>query len=148
MTILDVKNQLVSYFFGSDVFNIGGQEADQIKLADDLAPYRQQALRAALQELELTGIVKRLASPDGDAWVLNQSFGSVPQTVVISPQCAEWLGNTINGFREAHDLEEDACDKTRITENDIVNLLSILHQVMEHEADSEDADEEGGLDKN
>lgn len=146
MTILDIKNQLVTHFFNSDVFAIGGQEASTIKFSDDLAPFRDQALRAALLELELAGIVKKLGNPDGDAWVLHQSFGSVPQTVVISPQCAEWLGNTINGFREAHDLDEDACDKTRITENDIVNLLSILHQVMEYEAESEDG--EAGFDKN
>jgi len=133
MTITEVKNQLISHFQSNSVLTLDSVSFKSIELDKETENLREQVIRAALEELETIGMVKKLVNPTGDAWILTQSFGSFTQQVTLSPHCAEWLANTLNQFREANEMDGDECDKTRITEKDIVNLLEILHTILEIE---------------
>lgn len=145
MTITDIKNQILSFFSNEDMFVLDGPEAKQIELNDKSEPYREELLRSALVELEIAGIVKRVSSPESTAWILVKSFGSFTQQVTLSPYTIEWIANTINSYLAANDKTEDICDKSNITEKDIVNLLHILHEGLEFETDCGLPDEDGEI---
>jgi hypothetical protein len=141
MTIIEIKNQLVSHFFDNTIFNLL-TDADKITLDEETAQFREGAIRTALLELEETGMVKRVQNLKREAWILTQSFDSYNQNVQITASTAEIVAETINAFREANNISGDICDKTKITEKDIVNLLNICHALSESPNVLELADDE------
>ncbi len=83
-------------------------------------------------------MIKKIESPEKSVWLLTQSFQSFSQSVVISAAASEIIGDTINQFREANDVDEDLVDKTKITEADLLNLVNICHVLLESEPDDFD----------
>lgn len=130
MTIIEIKNQLISHFYDKNVFDMEADEK-KIQLADDLESVRKELIGTVLAELSAIGMVKKIESPAKTIWLLTQSFESFNQSVVLSAAASEIIGDTINQFREANDLAGDLCDKTKITESDLLNLVNICHVLLE-----------------
>lgn len=130
MTILEVKNQLVSHFSQKTYF--GEEDISNIKLPEELSQFKDSLVYEALGDLEKIEMVKKVVSAEEEeCWVLVRPFGSYVQNVEISPHAAEAISNTINHFAEANDLEWPVADKTFLLENDIMMLVDIIHEILE-----------------
>lgn len=130
MTIVEIKNQLLSHFFENTVFNMSSH-IDKIELTEEISPMKSEIVRTVLNELELLGLVRKVASSNNEVWILVQSLHSFHQNLSISAATAEIIADTINSFREANEIDGDTCDKTKITESDILNLVNISHIMAE-----------------
>lgn len=138
MSILQVKNQLVSFFFSHDVFEF---EKHQIEVTFDkeTADFREQILAAALGELETVGIVKKMVMDGRTAWILTQPIHSFTQQVTVGPMVADQIASAINFMNEMEEIDI-LCDKTKIDEQDLLRLVSIVNDFVEEGMD-EDNDE-------
>ncbi len=141
MTIVEIKNQLISHFYENNVFNME-TDGPKINLSDDLESVRKEVINTVLLELASVNVVKKVESAEKSVWLLTQSFDSFNQSVVLSAAASEIIADTINDFRDANDIPGDTCDKTKITEADIMNLINICHALLESGADFDDEDEE------
>lgn len=141
MTIVEIKNQLISHFYDKNVFDME-VDGPKIRLSDDLETVRQEVINTVLTELQSVNVVKKVESAAKSVWLLTQSFDSFNQSVVLSAGASEVIADTINDFRDANDIPGDTCDKTKITEADIMNLINICHALLESGADDFDNDED------
>lgn len=147
MTIVDIKNQLISHLFDNDSFDLA-QDGPKLTLSDDLEPVRPEVIASVLGELEDMKMVKKVAFGARDVWLLTQPFDSFSQTMVLSAAASEIIAETINSFRDANEIEADICDKTKISEADIINLVNICHVLLDgsdivSDFEDEDDDEDG-----
>lgn len=135
MTIVDVKNQLISHFFTKDIFT--PDDFTSIKLDEASDEYRDELISAALGELERGGVLFKVSSSTKTAYVLSQNLGSFTQQVTLSPGAAEAIAETVNPFRIANEEAEwmQVCDKTNINELDVLNLINIIHFLLDNEQD-------------
>lgn len=136
MTILQVKNQLISHFFSNDTFEFEKHQL-MVEFEKDVASFRAEMLKAALTELEQVGVVKKMAIEGREMWVLTQSMHSFNQQVVISPICAELIANTVNAVNEIQNIDVE-CDKTKIDEQDLMRLVQIVEDMLEDDDDEGD----------
>lgn len=132
MTIIEIKNQLISHFYENTVFDM---ESDGLKinLPENLDGSRREVIATVLNDLVARGMLVKVDSTDKSIWILTQSFDSFNQQVVISAACANAISETINDFREANNIPGDLCDKTKITEADIMNLVNIVYVLLDDE---------------
>lgn len=124
MTILAVKNQLITHFLSNDTFEFS-RHALEIEFDKDLIGFREEMIRAAMAELETLGLIKKLSNHEREIWVLAQPLNAFNQQVTIGPLVAEIIANTINFYNESENIEVQ-CDKTKIDEEDIMRLVSIV----------------------
>ncbi len=143
MTIVEIKNQIMGHFYEHDAF-ILETDGPKVELSDDINDMRRELLIAVLGELEASGIVKRVTSGAADVWVLTQSFESLNQSVVVSAPIGEAICETINSFREANGIAGDAPDKTKITQDDLMNLVNIIQVLLQSGDEIFDEENEGG----
>jgi hypothetical protein len=143
MTILGVKNQLVSHFLSHDTYD-PNKHAFDVVYDKETADFREQLTCAALEQLELSGFVKKLVNSDRAIWVLVQPISSYAQNVVISPIMADMIANVVNFHNEIDELDY-IVDKTKIDEGAIARLLNVISEyddaMMEGE---EEAQKQGG----
>ena len=130
MTIVEIKNQIITHFGDKNSFNIE-TDGGKIELSEDLASFRADVIKAVMTDLEGVGMIKRIATTQ-DLWVLTQSFGSFSQNVTISAGVGEVIADQINWFREGNDITDDVCDKTNITESDLLMLCNIIVSILEN----------------
>jgi hypothetical protein len=116
-------------------------DGPKIRLSDDLESVRKEVINTVLLELASMSVIKKIESAEKSIWILTQSFDSFNQSVVLSAGASEVIADTINDFREANDIPGDTCDKTKITEMDIMNLVNICHALLE--SGSDDFDDDG-----
>jgi hypothetical protein len=141
MTIVEIKNQLISHFYEQTVFDME-TDGPKINLSEDLEGSRREVIATVLAELAARGMVVKVESPDKSVWILTQSFDSFSQQVVIGAACAEAIAETINDFRDANEIPGDLADKTKISETDIMNLVNIIYVLLDNEDKSFDTDTE------
>lgn len=139
MSIIEIKNQLISHFYDNDTFDIL-VDSNKIELDDSLLSVRQQVVSTVLGELETMGMIKKVSQGERTIWMLTQSFDTFNQTVVLSASSSEIIADTINSFRDANEISGDVCDKTRISEADILNLVNICHVLLEGETNSDETE--------
>lgn len=134
MTIVEIKNQLISHYYDKNVFDLE-IDGPTIQLSDELESVRKEVIESVLSELAALGMVKIIESAQKSIWVLTQSFDSFNQTVVLSAAASEIIGDIINEFRSANEISGDVCDKTKISESDIMNLVNICQVLLETDLD-------------
>lgn len=140
MTLLHVKNLLLSHFLNNDTFCLGADLA-LIDLKDDdneeLAPHGESLVRLALEDFRVAGILK-LVDEKTSLYILTQPIASYPQQVTVSPMCAEMLADSINAFAKGADIKGVLCNKLALVEQDIMNLIQFFHIVLESEEEPDD----------
>lgn len=135
MTLVEVRNQVLTHFFTKSIFcevDIPGIKADE-----EAEPFKSELVYAALADLEKLEIVRRLVPEfeDGlDAWVLIQPLNSYVQDVAVSLSTADLVGETINSFIAGNELDWTPCDKTQIIQDDMLTLVEIIHIILETQA--------------
>jgi len=130
MSIIEIKNQLISHFYDNDSFTVSEDSPDlqKIQLDDNLNYIKGDVVSSVLLELETMGMVKKVSA---GVWLLTQSFDTFNQSVILSANSSEIIADTINSFRDANEITGDVCDKTKIVESDIMNLVNICHVLLE-----------------
>lgn len=147
MTILDVKNQLVTHFLKHDTYD-PTRHAFEVTYDKETADFREELTKEALIQLDAQGFVKKLSKEGKDIWVLVQPIGAYVQQVSISPIIADMMASIVNFHNELDEIDF-VVDKTKIDEGVIGRLLNIVSEyddmMMEQEekAHGKQDDEEG-----
>lgn len=136
MTIIEIKNQLISHFYDKNVFDME-VDAPKIRLSDELEPVRKEVIETVLYDLMAANLTRKVQSAQRSVWLLTQPFDSFNQSVIISASAAEIISDTINDFRDVNDIPGDLCDKTKIVEADIMNLINIVHVLLDSDPDDD-----------
>lgn len=149
MTILTIKNQLLTHFMSHDTFDFS-RHALELEFDKELAGFREQMVTAACEELEKMGLVKKMLANDSakEIWVLVQPLAAFQQQVIISPITANMVALTVNHHNEMDEIE-GRCDMTKIDEADILRLVQIVGDLEEFMAEvmgggEEDQDAQNG----
>ena len=135
MTLLEVKNQLISFFFSHDSFEFKRHQLE-VTFDKDSADFREPLLREALADLERIGIVKKMVvagdevAEARESWMLTQPVFSFSQNLVVGALTAEIIANTINGASEDLGVKL-SCDKTKLGEQDLLKLCGIIDEMAE-----------------
>jgi hypothetical protein len=128
MTITEASSHLYNWFRENDSFSIEKDFIQIIKITEE--PDRDKvAFKCALKRLEEMGMIKEDFSPDDHLqyWVLNKSFLTYEQSVVISPDLAITVSDIINKFCETTGNTTDVCDPSEIKEEDLKNIIYIAN---------------------
>ena len=130
MTILDVKNQLISHLLTHTSF--APSDIGSINVGPDLDGQQYNMVCAAFDDFEKDGMVRGFTLQDGlKTWVLTRPLGDFVQEITLSPMAAEAIANTINGFVNANELNWPTSDKMNMHEGDILTLVEIIHEMLE-----------------
>ena len=146
MTLLEIKNLLISHFISSATFNIE-DDLESIKLSDDekggdFVNHKGEIVKFALKELEKAGLVAEV-SPG--IFVLQQPLTNLPQSVVISPFTALMIADLVNQWMKISGEQKKTgyvVNKMQITNQDIVKLCSICHTIFSSDEQEEDPDDQ------
>lgn len=152
MTLLQVKNQLITFFFGHHTFEFKKHQLE-IEFDKESADFRAPLIQEALADLEKLGIVRKMVVNKDDAlaeresWILTQPIHSFTQNVMIGPLVAERVANAIN-FVNGMEGIDIVCDKMKLDERDIFRLVDIVEEMIEEVAeDSKDTPKVPGEDE-
>lgn len=150
MTLVDIKNALLSHFVSSSTFDVIQDTAtfkiDPKEVGDDFVSNLPAIVTVALEDLVRLGILARARE---GLYVLVQPLTQINQTIVLSPFTALMLADMVNGWAEkTGEMKETGyvVNKLAITDRDVNALCQIcgilLSQNDELEEDDEDESEE------
>lgn len=129
MTLSDIQNQLVLFFFENDIFSL---ESDYSKL--NLSVYStnetinlsndeiKEAIKVSLKNLVEMNII---SSINDTKWILNRNFESNVQSVEVTPETAIMLAGFVNGYAKASGIEDEEVRVLNIQDKDIQNACHI-----------------------
>lgn len=138
MTLLEIKNQLLTFFAQGDTFYIP-KDSKSIKVGKNQEKHKEQILEEVLRVLTEEGFCSAIKNKEGivDSFIMNIPMIQQGYDINISLITANLVGEIINQFANATGNKAMLTDKTSINESDIQNLCVICAQL----ADSQD----GGL---
>lgn len=125
MTVFDASLKLYEWFSGNDAFT----EKDLIKVMPitETPEKDRAAFFLALKNFEQNEMISLHQSGEDKTWVLKRCFAASDQSIVISYITAIQVSHVINSFCDMSKNETDRCDPTKITEDDVRNLVAIIH---------------------
>ncbi len=124
-TILDVKNILVSFFLKNDILSVD-RHTELFKL-DQNPDVAKKMVFFAAKDFEAQGMLKAL---NDDTFVLIMPLQKHQQTVVIGAETASQIADLLNNYRQVNNIPGLASSKLAISEDDILNLLYICHDLL------------------
>lgn len=125
MTLLDVRNQIVSHFCKNDTFAL--ENFKDIKVDDKFENDKDDLIIAALDNLESMNLIRGVSE---NLWILINPLNSAGQEVHLSMNVCNAIAETINAFMDANEIKEVKVDSLDIQERDIVELLSIIGEIL------------------
>ena len=151
MTLVDIKNALLSHFLSYPTFNVEEDinlfKLDPKEVGSDFSNNLKDIVTYGLQELDKLGIVARVKE---GLYVLIQPLNQLNQTVILSPITALMIADIVNNWTEQTGEQKDpgyVVTKLAVTDRDVQALCTICHTLMsindEPEGESEDREEEG-----
>lgn len=138
MTILGVKNQLVSHFLSHDTYDLT-RHAFEVVYDKHTADFREEMTIAALANLEQAGFVKKLTKEDKSIWVLVQPMNAHVQQVAVRPIIAEMIANAVNFHNDLDNIDYQV-DKTKIDEGALARLIQIISEYDDEMMEETDGD--------
>ncbi len=152
MTIVDIRNQIISHFFTNDTFSLKF-DISKIQVGENQEPCKETLIYQVFAGLQSQDAVTIIQDVNDTIFVLNDSFANSTQTLTISGVTANAVGEAINQYRDAVGIEDNACNKLSITEKDILNLCIIcgdlleadFQELMDQEEGDEDDEDEGSI---
>lgn len=126
MTLLDIRNQIISIFCQKDVF----VESDfaSINVPTEHEAEKASFVLATLDELEENGLVRR-ASPT--TWILTTPLNVQGQEVHISMNTGNAIAATVNTYLDANGHKGPRVDVLNISEGAIFALVQIIDDLLE-----------------
>jgi len=139
MTLVDIKNSLLSHFLNSSTFNLES-DLNSIKVnrkedGDELVDNKVEVIRYALDDLVRLGLVAKVK--DG-LYVLVSPLNQMNQTVVINPVTAMMICDMVNSWTtDTGEMKETGyvVNKLAITDRDIAALCHICHVMLSNDMD-------------
>lgn len=126
MTLLFVRQQILDHFLaGFDTFS--KDDFANVRVADSLMEQRDNLTTAALQELTELGLVRSVG--DG-IWILGVPLDVWRQDLSLDLGLSARVAGTINTFYSAMNLNEDAVDPLRISDQHVETLLDIIDDLV------------------
>ncbi len=131
MTLLDIRNQIISCLLAKDTFSLEDDLAGvQMKLKDEGSnDLSKDLVKTALAELEEIGMVRRIE--DREMWILSGPLNVGGQDVHISMELANGIAEVVNSFLKANGEENNLSDPLAIHSGDLQFLLKIIGDLME-----------------
>lgn len=133
MTLLDIRNQIVSSLVKKDTFV--KSDFATIKLQKTHETDRDDLIRASLGELCDAGLIRRVG--ESDTWILSGPMNAQGQNIHLSMETCNAVAEEINAFLDAHEIQGPRADALRISEGDIVALLGIIEAVIGDEMEDD-----------
>lgn len=128
MTLLDVRNQIISHFCEKDSFTRNdfiNVEVDQL-----FEDQKDNLILSCLIELEKREIIVKISD---SLWILTNPLNFSGQKINISMAVANAITETVNTFLEANNIEDTKVDSLNITEANIVDLLKIIGEILNND---------------
>lgn len=130
MTIVDIRNQIISYYFSNDTFSMKF-DISKITVGSNQEECKDSLIFQVMQGLEELGVIKTVQSSEDTIFVITDHFSNTPQDLKISGITANEVADCINQYREALGVTDNGCDKLNITDRDILNICVICHDLLE-----------------
>ncbi len=131
MTLLSIRNAIVSHLTGSDTF--GQDDFPSIPLTDDVADQRDPLIRTVLADLVTAGMLRAIppVAPGtaSQLWILTSPLGSAGQQVSVSLGTAIEVADEINAFIDAFSMDWPECDSLELHEGNILMLLGMVSKL-------------------
>ena len=146
LTIVDIKNALLSHFLSCSTFGVPDDLAlIKIDIKDggpDFIEHKESIVRYGLDELVKVGLLAQIKSgPKSTLYVLNQPLNQLNQTTVITPITALMLADLVNGFTKQTGEQKETgyvVNKLSITDYDIATLCRICHTMLSTDGSNND----------
>ncbi len=144
-TILDIKNELFTFFAKNEKFILPDQ-LEEILPGSNEKVSDTEIVKAALEYFVTSGIVKKFVftelvgkgakakNVEKSGYILEKKLTEYDQTITISGQLAAFIAATNNSFKEK---DEILCNPLAIVPADIENLIILVGQLFKKSADSQ-----------
>lgn len=146
MTLVDVKNALLSHFISSSTFDITEDtkhfKLDPEEVGPDFVANIAHITEYALEDLVKLGVLAKVR--DG-FYVLSQPLTQLNQTVVITPFTALMLADIVNGWsRKTGEMKETGyvVNKLAVTDRDVSALCQLCAMLLSRDDEPEEVDDE------
>lgn len=155
MTLVDIKNSLLSHFLSCPTFAIP-DDLELVKIdikegGPDFIEHKEAIVRYGLDELVKIGILAPVkVGPKSSLYILSQPLNQLNQTTVVTPITALMLADLVNGFTKQTGEQSETgyvVNKLAVTDYDIATLCRICHTMLSTDRmdDEDDGDEGKGL---
>lgn len=129
MTLIQIKNVLFDYFSKNDMYVVGTP-------LNYNAPVNQKDLFNALlikglEDLEQSGLITKVLVKDNPIWVLIQPLESYKQTVELSGEAANYVGNVLEKCAAKFGNGRVYTNKLNISQSDIIDCITLLEQFID-----------------
>lgn len=134
MTLIEIKNQLITFFLKTDTF-ISPKDLKSIKVSKNQEFIKNELVSSVLDDMEKDGMIKKIipnvASTEYSYSATNiLPFSMLGQTIEIGSQTAELVAEIVNQYNESTGNKSEVVDKLNITEMDIQKLGIITAQLL------------------
>ena len=132
MTLIEVRNQIVTHYLKNDTFFIP-EDLKKIKVGKNQDVHKEKIVVAVLQDLAKDDICREIvdaATKNAVAYIITVPFNQNGQQVDISPQTAELVAEIVNQYNQSLENDQDPTDKLNINEFDIQQLALITAQLL------------------
>lgn len=128
MTLLEIRNQMYSYFLGRTIFD-AKTDIDELSLGEEfdkkdgkMRSYKERLVKSALNDLVKANVVSQL---DDNVFILIQPLISLTQNVSISPYTSSLVAHAFNSFTRHTGGIPRMADKMAITDIEIQALAHV-----------------------
>ncbi len=125
MTLLDIRNQIVSHLCQNDTFS--SENFKDIKVDDKFDGEKESLIIAALDNLESINLIRGVSE---NLWILINPLNSAGQDIHLSMNVCNAIAETVNAFMDANEIKDVKVDPLDIQERDIVELLKIIGEIL------------------
>lgn len=146
MTLVDIKNSLLSHFLNSSTFNLetdlASVKVNRKEDGDEFVDSKIDVVRYALDDMVKLGLVAKVKE---SLYVLSGPLNQINQTVVIGPMTAMMVADMVNGWtNDTGEMKETgyAVNKLSVTDRDIAALCHICHVMLSNDMDDDESEEE------
>ena len=138
MTLLEIRNQIVSCFIEKDTFVIP-DDLKKIEVSDYQKSTKLELVQLALSELKEAKFCQAILSLDKEkaVYVLSEPIYSGGQQVMISMPTANAVAETVNTYAESLSDERFICNKMAVTDRDIQFLCIIINNLLQSQLEKD-----------
>ena len=126
MTVLEASMNLYQWFLEHDSFSDTGKDFISLMEISDTPDEDKAAYYCALRQLEEQQMVSFYkGNKNQKMWILQRNLQQCDQEIKINYLTAMQMGHVINSFCEVMKNEQNKCNPSQITEEDIRSLVFI-----------------------
>lgn len=139
MNLIEIKNQLVTFFIKNDTFNLSEEKhLNKIKVNSTQESIKKHIIISACKDLVESGMIKEVFDNQTlVGFILVSPLNSYPQQIDISAVTGEMIANIINQYLDSQNIKEYRADALNINEGDINQIVMLTAELLNN-LDSDD----------